>query len=70
MVMMWMEFECETPLVAKTPETRQHFSFFVWMVPRVYRMRERMTSFFFVFWFSFGNNAVTFAREAVLASHR
>ena len=25
---MWMEFECETLLVAKTPETRQHFFFF------------------------------------------
>jgi hypothetical protein len=29
MVMMWMEFEFETLLVAKTPETRQEFSFFV-----------------------------------------
>ena len=25
MVMMWMEFECETSLLAKTPETCQHF---------------------------------------------
>jgi hypothetical protein len=25
---MWMEFECETPLVAETPETCQDFSFF------------------------------------------
>ena len=26
--MMWMEFECETSLMAKTPETRQHFLYF------------------------------------------
>jgi hypothetical protein len=26
--MMWTEFECETPLLAETPETRQHFFLF------------------------------------------
>jgi hypothetical protein len=33
------EFECETSLVATTPEARQHFFLFL-MVSRVYRMRE------------------------------
>jgi hypothetical protein len=28
MVMKWMEFECETPLLAGMPETRQHFFLF------------------------------------------
>jgi hypothetical protein len=28
MVMKWMEFECETPLLAEAPETRQHFFLF------------------------------------------
>jgi hypothetical protein len=27
---MWMEFECETSLMAKTPETRQHFLHFLY----------------------------------------
>jgi hypothetical protein len=26
--MKWMEFECETPLLAEMPETRQHFFLF------------------------------------------
>jgi hypothetical protein len=26
--MKWMEFECETPLPAEMPETRQHFFLF------------------------------------------
>jgi hypothetical protein len=26
--MKWMEFECETPLLAEAPETRQHFFLF------------------------------------------
>jgi hypothetical protein len=31
---MWMEFECEASLVAKTAETRQHFFIFsVWSSP-------------------------------------
>ena len=29
--MMWMEFECETSLTAKTPETRQHFLYFLYL---------------------------------------
>jgi hypothetical protein len=28
MVTKWMEFECETPLLAEMPETRQHFFLF------------------------------------------
>jgi hypothetical protein len=28
MVMKWMKLECETPLLAETPETRQHFFLF------------------------------------------
>jgi hypothetical protein len=27
--MKWMEFECETPLLAEMPETRQHFFLFL-----------------------------------------
>jgi hypothetical protein len=41
-----MEFECETLLVAKTPETRQQFSFLCEWFPGFYLMRERMASFF------------------------
>jgi hypothetical protein len=26
--MKWMDFGCETPLLAETPETRQHFFLF------------------------------------------
>jgi hypothetical protein len=37
-----MEFECETSLTGKTPETCQHFS--LWF-PRAYQIFERMTSF-------------------------
>jgi hypothetical protein len=28
MELKWMGFECETPLLAETPETRQHFFLF------------------------------------------
>jgi hypothetical protein len=46
--MMWMDFECETSLVAEMPETRQHF--FVFSVnPGVYAINERMASFFLFF---------------------
>src|SRR5438132_8721655 len=51
--MMWMEFECETSLIAKTPETRQHFFHFFGVGcgvrVRVYRIFGEMTSFFFAF---------------------
>ena len=54
LVMMWTEFECETSLIAKTPETCQHFSgflfscFFLWFAG-AYQIFERMTSFFSLF---------------------
>jgi len=41
-----MDFECETPLVAKTPKTRQHFFVFS-ASPGVYPMNETMASLFF-----------------------
>jgi len=46
--MMWMDFECETSLVAKMPKTSQHF--FVFSVnPEVYPIDESMASFFLFF---------------------
>ena len=46
--MMWMDFECETSLVAKMPETSQHF--FVFSVnPGVYPIKNSMASFFLFF---------------------
>jgi len=46
--MMWMDFECETSLLAKMPKTRQHF--FVFSVnPEVYPIEENMASFFLIF---------------------
>jgi len=30
--MMWMEFECQTSLMAKTPETRQYFLQFLYFL--------------------------------------
>ena len=49
-----MEFECETSLMAKTPETHQHFFSFLFFpvslwFARAYQIFERMTSFFFIF---------------------
>jgi hypothetical protein len=45
---MWMDFECETSLVAKMPKTSQHF--FVFSVnPEVYPIDESMASFFLFF---------------------
>src|SRR6266478_2893483 len=51
--MMWMEFECETSLIAKTPETfscglQGLTSVFLWFAG-AYQIFERMTSFFFTF---------------------
>jgi hypothetical protein len=42
------EFECGASFVAESPETRQHFFFFS-VVPRAYEMRERIASFFSIF---------------------
>ena len=45
---MWMDFECETSLLAKMPETSQHF--FVFSVnPGVYPIKNSMASFFLFF---------------------
>jgi hypothetical protein len=49
MVMMWMDFQCEAPLLAKKPETCQHFFQFCGVVPWVYWIRKRLASFFFKF---------------------
>jgi hypothetical protein len=46
--MMWMDFECETSLLAKKPETRQHFFVFS-LSPWVYPIEESMASFFLFF---------------------
>ena len=46
--MMWMDFECETSLVAKMPKTSQHF-FVLSVSPGVYPIDESMASFFLFF---------------------
>ena len=47
-LLMWMDLECETSLVAKTPKTRQHFLVFS-ASPEVYPMNKSMASLFFFF---------------------
>jgi hypothetical protein len=48
MVMMWMELECGTSFLAKTPQTRQHFFGGV-IRPGVYPTDACVASLFFVF---------------------
>jgi hypothetical protein len=44
--MIWREFECETSLIAKTPEETRFP-----VVRRTYQIFERMASFFSLFFF-------------------
>ena len=43
-----MEVECETSVLAKTAETRQHFFSVDWFA-RVYRINESVATFFLFF---------------------